>query len=69
VYSGFGRDPRFHAVTIVVAASVGAPDQSRVNPVEVTEVGLFHDHELPKDYSHAMEDMVKNAASKTMVWE
>jgi 8-oxo-dGTP diphosphatase len=68
-YSGPGRDPRFHAVTIVVAATVGEPDQTRVNPVEVTEVGLFHDHELALDYSHGMADMVKNAASKKLVWE
>jgi 8-oxo-dGTP diphosphatase len=68
-YSGPGRDPRFHAVTIVVAATVTEPDQSRVNPVEVTEVGLFRDHELPHDYSHGMADMVQNAAEKTLVWE
>ena len=68
-YSGPERDPRFHAVTIVVAATIGEPDSSKINPVEVLEVGLFHDHELPTDFSHAMEDMVKNAASKTLVWE
>lgn len=69
VYSGPGRDPRFHAVTIVVAASIGEPEGSGVNPVEISEVGLFHDGELPTDFSHAMADIVKNAASKTSVWE
>jgi 8-oxo-dGTP diphosphatase len=69
VYSAPGRDPRFHAVTIVVAAKVSEPDASCVNPVEVLEVGLFRDAELPSDYSHGMEDVVKNAASKTAVWE
>lgn len=68
-YSEPGRDPRFHAVTLVVAATVTDPDQGRVNPVEISEVGLFHDHELPSDYSHGMADMVQNAASKTAVWE
>ena len=68
-YSDPGRDPRFHAVTVVVAATITEPDQSKVNPVEVTEIGLFHDHELPTDFSHGMADMVKNAASKTLVWE
>jgi 8-oxo-dGTP diphosphatase len=68
-YSDPGRDPRFHAVTVVVAATVTEPDQTKVNPVEVTEVGLFHDHELPSDYSHGMADMVKNAAVKKLVWE
>jgi 8-oxo-dGTP diphosphatase len=68
-YSDPARDPRFHAVTIVVAATIGEPDRSRVNPVEVSEVGLFHDHELPTDFSHGMADIVKNAAQKTVVWE
>jgi 8-oxo-dGTP diphosphatase len=69
VYSAPERDPRFHAVTIVVAATVSEPDAARVNPVEVLEVGLFRDAELPHDYSHGMADMVQNAASKTAVWE
>jgi 8-oxo-dGTP diphosphatase len=68
-YSDPSRDPRFHAVTVVVAATVGQPDRSRVNPVEVTEVGLFHDHELPTDFSHGMADIVKNAAQKAVTWE
>jgi 8-oxo-dGTP diphosphatase len=69
VYSEPGRDPRFHAVTVVVAATVSEPDRSRVNPVEVSEVGLFHPAELPSDYSHGMQDVVKNAVSKSLVWE
>jgi len=71
VYSAPERDPRFHAVTVLVAATIGEPDQTRVNPVEVTELGLFHDRELPADaeYSHAMADVVKSVVSKTVVWE
>jgi hypothetical protein len=69
VYSASFRDPRFHAVTIVVAASCTEPDQRQVNPVEVTEVGLFRDGELPHDFSHGMQDMVQNAALKKSVWE
>lgn len=68
-YSNPDRDPRFHAVTIVVTATITEPNAARVNPVEVTEVGLFHDHELPTDFSHGMQDMVANAAQKTVVWE
>lgn len=68
-YSRPDRDPRFHAVTVVVGATITAPDASRVNPVEVTEVGLFHDDQLPSDYSHAMEDIVQNVVSKAVVWE
>jgi 8-oxo-dGTP diphosphatase len=68
-YSEPGRDPRFHAVTLVVGATVGEPDYARVNPVEISELGLFHDHELPRDFSHGMADMVRNAASKQVTWE
>jgi 8-oxo-dGTP diphosphatase len=68
-YSGPERDPRFHAVTIVVSATIGEPDATRVNPVEVTEVGLFHDDELPRDFSHGMQDMVDNVVKKAVVWE
>ncbi len=69
VYSAPDRDPRFHAVTVVVAATVGEPDYARVNPVEVTEVGLFRDSELPNDFSHGMADIVKNVVLKNVVWE
>ena len=68
-YSAPERDPRFHAVTLIVAATVSEPDQSRVNPVEVTQVGLFRDDELPTDYSHGMSDVVRNAVSGKVVWE
>lgn len=68
-YSAPERDPRFHAVTIVVAARVAEPDQSRVNPMEIREVGLFHDAELPLDFSHGMADIVKNASRKALTWE
>jgi 8-oxo-dGTP diphosphatase len=71
VYSAPERDPRFHAVTVLVAATVAEPDQTRVNPVEVAEVGLFRDSELPADaeYSHGMADIVKSAISNKVVWE
>jgi 8-oxo-dGTP diphosphatase len=69
VYSAPARDPRFHAVTVIVAATIGEPDQTAVNPLEVTEIGLFHDHELPTDYSHGMADVVKNVVLKNVVWE
>jgi 8-oxo-dGTP diphosphatase len=68
-YSAPERDPRFHAVTLIVAATVTEPDQSRVNPVEITEVGLFGENELPADYSHGMTDIVRNAARGKVVWE
>jgi 8-oxo-dGTP diphosphatase len=69
VYSAPGRDPRFHAVTIVIAATVSEPRPSAVNPVEISEVRLFADHELPRETSHGMADMIDNARSKKLVWE
>jgi 8-oxo-dGTP diphosphatase len=69
VYSAPERDPRFHAVTVVVAARVTEPDGARVNPVEITEVRLFHPNELPADTSHGMADMIRNAVAKNLVWE
>lgn len=68
-YSRPDRDPRFHAVTVVVAATITEPDGARVNPVEVTEVGLFHDDRLPHDFSHGMEDIVQNVVKGAPVWE
>jgi 8-oxo-dGTP diphosphatase len=68
-YSRPDRDPRFHAVTVVVAATITEPDGARVNPVEVTEVGLFHDDQLPHDFSHGMDDIVQNVVKKALVWE
>lgn len=68
-YSNPDRDPRFHAVTLVVGARIGEPDPARVNPAEVSEVRLFHESELPHDFSHGMQDIVHNALSKSVVWE
>jgi 8-oxo-dGTP diphosphatase len=72
VYSAPERDPRFHAVTVVVAATVGEPagaGAAGVNPVEITEVKLFSDAELPADITQGMEDVLQNARSKSVVWE
>ena len=68
-YSNPDRDPRFHAVTLVVGAQIGEPDPTCVNPAEVSEVRLFHESELPDDFSHGMQDIVENALSKSLVWE
>jgi 8-oxo-dGTP diphosphatase len=63
------RDPRFHAVNVIVGALVTEPDPTVVNPVEISEVRLFHESELPTDYSHGMQDIIQNAISKNLVWE
>jgi 8-oxo-dGTP diphosphatase len=61
VYSRPDRDPRFHAVTIVVLARVAAPSRPPVNPLEILEARLFRDDELPKDLAHGMTDMLADA--------
>ncbi len=61
VYSGIDRDPRFHAVTVVVAATVAEPSRPPDNPVEISEVRLFEDRELPAHLSHGMTDVLEDA--------
>ncbi len=69
VYSRPDRDPRFHAVTIVVDAIVEPPTQPPMNPVEVLDVRLFADSDLPKNLSHCMTEMLANAKNRTHFWE
>lgn len=61
VYSRPDRDPRFHAVTVVVACDVGDPVKPPVNPVEITEVGLFRTEDLPTSLAMGMQDMLDAA--------
>jgi 8-oxo-dGTP diphosphatase len=61
VYSRPDRDPRFHAVTVVVAARVGEPTRPPQNPLEIREVGLFRDDELPKELAMGMGDLLDAA--------
>lgn len=61
VYSRPDRDPRFHAVTIVVAMQVGAPTRPPVNPLEIREARLFCEAELPSEMAMTMGDMLAAA--------
>jgi 8-oxo-dGTP diphosphatase len=61
VYSRPDRDPRFHAVTVVVECTVGAPVKPPVNPLEITEVGLFETRDLPRPLTMGMQDMLDAA--------
>jgi 8-oxo-dGTP diphosphatase len=61
VWSRPDRDPRFHAVTVVVACRVGDPVKPHVNPVEITEVKLFRTEELPRELAMGMHDMLRVA--------
>lgn len=69
VYSLPARDARFHAVTIVVRATVSEPRRHARNPVEIAEVGLFTDDALPSPLSYTMGDMLRDAQTGRVVWE
>jgi 8-oxo-dGTP diphosphatase len=69
VYSDVARDPRFHAVTVLVHAVVGEPSRPPTNPLEIAEVRLFDERELPPSLSHAMTDMLEHARSGHLYWE
>jgi 8-oxo-dGTP diphosphatase len=69
VYSGPERDPRFHAVTMVVSAKVSAPLRPPMNPLEILEVRAFEPGTLPKRLSHGMTDVLERAMSRTTHWE
>ena len=61
VYSAFVRDPRFHAVAMVVAAKVSAPIRAPMNPLEILEVKAFEVSELPRQLSHGMSEVLERA--------
>ncbi len=57
VYSRPDRDPRFHAVTVVVAALVREPSRPPMNPLEIREARLFREDELPSPLAMQMDDI------------
>ncbi|WP_437595261.1 NUDIX hydrolase [Sorangium sp. So ce590] len=61
VYSRPDRDIRFHAVTVVVAARIGAPTRPPQNPLEIREVRLFREDELPAELAMGMGDLLAAA--------
>lgn len=61
VYSHPDRDLRFHAVTVLVEARVGEPVRPPSNPLEIREVKLFREEELPAELSMGMTDMLRDA--------
>lgn len=61
VYSRPDRDVRFHAVTVLVEARVDEPSHPPSNPLEIREVRLFHESELPADLAMGMNDMMRDA--------
>ena len=69
VFSRPDRDPRFHAVTIVVGALVAEPTRGPDNPLEILEASLFSDTDLPGELSHGMGDMLRAAQTGDVQWE
>ena len=61
VYSRPDRDVRFHAVTVVVEARIGAPVRPPQNPLEILEAKLFRDDELPAELAMSMGDLLAAA--------
>ncbi|MGV3623933.1 MAG: NUDIX domain-containing protein [Archangium sp.] len=69
LYSNPNRDPRFHAVTAVVAAKVSKPVRAPMNPLEILEVKAFDEKDLPSPLSHGMSDVLHRALSGERHWE
>jgi 8-oxo-dGTP diphosphatase len=57
VFSRPDRDPRFHAVTVVVECRIEAPAKEPVNPLEIREVGMFAADSAPSPLALGMQDM------------
>lgn len=69
VYSDPSRDPRFHAVTVVLSATVNEPVRPPMNPLEILEVRSFAPEALPSPLSHGNEDMLRRALAGELHWE
>jgi len=69
VYSRPERDYRFHAVTVLVTATVSAPRRPPNNAMEIAEVRLFAEGDLPAELSNQMTDMLADARVARRVLE
>ncbi len=69
VYSDPKRDLRFHAVTIVVSATVSEPVKPPMNPLEILEVGSFASDALPSPLAHGLGDVLQRALAGDPHWE
>jgi 8-oxo-dGTP diphosphatase len=69
IYSKPERDYRFHAVTVLLAATVSTPEQAPKNPLEILEVGTFSEAELPNEFSLSMTDLLADARAGRRVLE
>ncbi len=69
VWSSPARDLRFHAVTVVVAARVEPPTRPPVNALEILEVRLFREDELPAPLAHGQGELFAAARAGELRWE
>jgi len=67
VFSRPDRDVRFHGVTVVVTCEVELPSQAPANHLEIEEVGLFADWELPSEMGMGTGDMLHAARQPGLV--
>jgi 8-oxo-dGTP diphosphatase len=58
VWSRPDRDPRFHAVTIVVRCRVREPVKKPMNALEIRDVRAFADADLPKPLAMSADDYI-----------
>jgi 8-oxo-dGTP diphosphatase len=63
VYSRPDRDPRFHAVTVLVECAVEEPAKAPMNPLEIREVRAFAEGALPTPLAMTNDDYLARARS------
>ncbi|HXX67017.1 MAG TPA: NUDIX hydrolase [Polyangiaceae bacterium] len=61
VFSRPDRDPRLHAVTVLVECLIDPPVRAPSNPLEISEARLFATEELPASLAMGMDDMLRVA--------
>lgn len=69
VWSRPDRDPRFHAVTVVVRARVGPIVRPPMNPLEIRDCRMFAPEEIPSDLAMSMGDYLAAAREARVVLE
>jgi len=67
VFSRPDRDPRFHAITVVVAARVGAIVRPPKNTLEIREARVFEASEVPTELAMTMTDFLHAAEAADSV--
>ena len=69
VFSRPDRDPRFHAVTVVVRAKVGPIVRSPLNPLEIRDARFFAAADIPSDLAMTMRDYLEASANVEVSFE